>query len=79
MVAADKTRIRVENNVLISFANLRNTVVNYKFRYAHFIETFFNKNIDEFHNLKNSDQVRLTVETLNEVYMDQAVISTRLL
>lgn len=79
IIAADKSRIRIENNVLISFVNLRTTIINYNFRYADFMQAYFNKNLDEFNSLKINDRIRLTVETINEVYIDLAIIPTQLL
>ncbi len=76
---SNKSRIRLKNNVLVLYINQRTTQVNYKFKYADFIEAYFDKKTDEFDNLKIKDQVRLAVEILNEIYLDQAVLSTRLL
>lgn len=79
VIAADKSRIRIDNNVLISFSEELQTTVNYRFRYRDFMFSYLNKNLKEFDQLSNADRTLFVMETLNEVYIDQAVIPTQLL
>ena len=79
VIAAGKSRIRIENNVLISFLEELQTTVNYRFRYRDFMFNYLNKNLKEFDQLSTTDRTLFIMETLNEVYIDQAVIPTQLL
>ena len=79
IIATDKSRIRIENNVFISFEDGRKTNVSYRFRYIDFAKYYFLKNFDQYLVLEASEKTHVLVEALNEIYLDQAVIPTQLL
>ncbi len=78
IIAADKSRIRVESNVLLSYEDSRRPMVNHKFNYTNFLSFYFS-NLNDFYQLKAIDKVKILTEALNEIYLDQAVIPTQLL
>ena len=79
VIAADKSRIRVENNIFISFVDGRKPKVYSQFKYFKFTEQYFLKNLTQYNSLDASDMVQILTEALNEIYLDQAVIPTQLL
>ncbi len=78
IIAADKSRIRIENNILISYVHDRIPKVMFKFRHTDFLRIYF-KNINDFYKLDTTDKVEITGEALNEIYLDQAKIPMQLL
>lgn len=79
VIAADKSRIRIENNVLVSFTEYRKAKFNSQFKYVKFTEQYFLKNLTQYNSLDASDKVQILTEALNEIYLDQAVVPTQLL
>ena len=79
ITAADKSRIRIEDNIFISFVDGRKPKFNSQFKYFKFTEQYFLKNVTQYNSLDASDKVQILTEALNEIYLDQAVIPTQLL
>ena len=79
VIAHDKKKIKVGSNILISFISEGNIAVSYGFKYRDFISSYLDKNLKEFDQLSSFERAQFITETLNEIYMDQAVIPTQLL
>ncbi len=78
IVAVSKNKIKINNNIFVYF-NKRNLISTFDFSVNHFLKVYFEDRLDQFFVLNKSQKINSLVDALNEVYIDQAVIPTKLL
>ncbi len=79
VVLKDKSRLKLERNLLLSYLDNRDAKVFFIFDYKMYVKYYFKHNMNQFNQLNSIDKTVLVVDALNEIYLDQAVIPTQLL
>lgn len=79
VITLDKVKLKTEADIFLYAKNSKKVSSAFDFKINQFLFLYFEDNLSHYNTLKISQQIKISADALNDVYLDQAVIPIQLL